>query len=311
MDNISISLFRVSSDSKYLDMIFSCSKDEFFSSLIINVKSIKEKETISEDFDLSQALFSEDTRKKSHWHVRLPLESLGYGPKRPAIYTATFKTQQQEIQNCKYKIRTASYNSQDPEWEKGYSYFAHPTITDTVLYHFSTYEDDAVSVEFTVDLNTWFPIEAQNNQYVYTIPLEQGAEEYFTVVRVTNSKGESFMTEPLLFYPDRKLQEEVNPLECEIFIREGSEDSAICSDVNNIYYTLVDGIINPGDRCTTISDEVIRNYIILYAHLQALDKREYDEALLYFKMINSHFDNCGNFKRLPHRHINSCNCVRR
>ena len=92
---ISISLFRVSGDSRYLDMIFSCPREYYFSSLQLQVRVIQDNEFVSKFFDLSPALFDNTplsptcTVNKKHWTVRLPLEKLGI--QVPAIYIATLK----------------------------------------------------------------------------------------------------------------------------------------------------------------------------------------------------------------------------
>ena len=91
-EHISISLFRVSSDSKYLDMIFSCPMNYYFTSLQLEVKyyNDSDKKFNSEFFDLSVALFSDsESAEKKHWNVRIPLEKLNIFV--PAIYKATIK----------------------------------------------------------------------------------------------------------------------------------------------------------------------------------------------------------------------------
>lgn len=193
MPAININLFRVSSDSRYLDMMFDCPRAFEFTSLIIDVYHLdKQKET----FDLSEAIFTTTTPPRKHWTVRLPLNALGCGPEKPAIYVATFKA------------KTVNDPSQDP------------------------------------------------------------------------------MT------PEEII------------------DTAICSDVNSVYYSLVDGIVDINNKCENIPDDVIRKYLILHAHHLAMAKGELDDAILYFKMISNFFKKCGPFKRRPHHHINSCNCVK-
>lgn len=92
---ISISLFRVSGDSKYLDMIFSCPSEYYFTSLQLQVRVIQDNEFISKFFDLSPALFDNTplsptcTVNKKHWTVRLPLDKLDI--QVPAIYIGTLK----------------------------------------------------------------------------------------------------------------------------------------------------------------------------------------------------------------------------
>lgn len=192
MPAININLFRVSSDSLYLDMMFDCPRAFEFTSLIIDVYPMdKPKET----FDLSKAICT-TTPSRKHWTVRLPLNTLGYGPKEPAMYVATFKAK---------LIDNAPVDPMTPE-----------EIVDT----------------------------------------------------------------------------------------------AACSDVNRVYYSLVDGIVDINNKCEGIPDDVIRNYLILHAHHLAMAKGELDDAILYFKMINNFFKKCGPFKRHPHHHTNSCNCVK-
>lgn len=95
---ISISLFRVSSDSQYLDMIFDCPRDYYFNYLQLEVRSLNDKgEFISNFFDLSPALFKitptdDNTVNKQHWTVRLPLEKLGFN-NVPAIYKGSLKAE--------------------------------------------------------------------------------------------------------------------------------------------------------------------------------------------------------------------------
>lgn len=88
---ITISLFRVSADSKYLDMIFDCPENYYFISLVLEVKSFTGKEFITKMFDLTNALFNENTVEKKHWIVRIPLENLYSGIIYPAIYKETIK----------------------------------------------------------------------------------------------------------------------------------------------------------------------------------------------------------------------------
>ena len=93
---ISVGLFRVSGDSKYLDMIFDCPQDYYFDSLQLQVRFVEGGTFKSKFFDLSAALFdttisSTCTNKKKHWTVRLPLDKLGIAV--PAIYIGTLKAQ--------------------------------------------------------------------------------------------------------------------------------------------------------------------------------------------------------------------------
>lgn len=91
---ICINLFRISSDSKNLDMIFNCPNDYYFNSLQLEVRFLENNAFKSMFFDLSNALFSNNgtpITDKYEWTVRLPLDKLGI--QVPAIYIGTFKIQ--------------------------------------------------------------------------------------------------------------------------------------------------------------------------------------------------------------------------
>lgn len=103
--NISISLFRVSGDRKYLDMIFSCPYGYHFTSLELEARFVGDDGKFqSSFFDLSMALFNteesddseEESTSKLRHAVRVPLEQLGITI--PAIYIATFKMQDDETE---------------------------------------------------------------------------------------------------------------------------------------------------------------------------------------------------------------------
>ena len=88
----SVSLFRVSPDSKFLDLMIDCPKDYLFTSFILNIWLPSTNETKS--FDLSEAIFADDDNNpiiQNHWIVRIPLEDLGIT--EPAMYYATLKSE--------------------------------------------------------------------------------------------------------------------------------------------------------------------------------------------------------------------------
>lgn len=96
-DHIAISLFRVSTDSKYLDMIFSCPAEYYFTSLSLEVRFLDPEDKVmkSSYFDLSPALFPNESYKTS-CVARLPLEKIGI--QVPAIYKGTIKAIEREAQ---------------------------------------------------------------------------------------------------------------------------------------------------------------------------------------------------------------------
>jgi len=97
--NIEISLFRVSTDSKYLDMIFSCPQEYYFTSLQLEMKyyDYSDKVFKSKHYDLSPALFNSDPEsssyQKKHWTIRLPLEKI-QDTIVPAIYKSVLKAKE-------------------------------------------------------------------------------------------------------------------------------------------------------------------------------------------------------------------------
>lgn len=104
------------------------------------------------------------------------------------------------------------------------------------------------------------------------------------------------------------------------------ETTVYTSDTNSAFYYLMDNILNLDNSCTPISDEAIRNYLILYGHLQALENGQQSIAEEYFKILVKNFTKCGNNSRAcggpcgcqsspcgPNQHHqhpthNSCNC---
>lgn len=87
----SVSLFRVSADSKFLDLMIDSPQDYYFNFFVLNVWLPQSDTTLS--FDLSDATFTDTNNnlvKQSHWIIRIPLEDLGIN--EPAMYYATLKS---------------------------------------------------------------------------------------------------------------------------------------------------------------------------------------------------------------------------
>lgn len=83
------------------------------------------------------------------------------------------------------------------------------------------------------------------------------------------------------------------------------EDVAICSDVNDVFYYILDNIKDLDEDCEGISDDSIRNYLILYGHYAAMSQKDFDTAEEYFKILVNKFVKCGQGKRDC---ANSCGC---
>lgn len=69
------------------------------------------------------------------------------------------------------------------------------------------------------------------------------------------------------------------------------EDTALVSDINGVYDLLFEAITKPG-KCDPISDDAIRNYMLLYGHTAAMYERDIDSAKYFFKYIAKQFANC-------------------
>lgn len=96
---------------------------------------------------------------------------------------------------------------------------------------------------------------------------------------------------------------------------EEIEDTAYCSNVNNIYLEILDDIMNLKNECSNISDDTIRNYLLLYGHESAMAQGDMDTALEYYKILINHFNKCGTLNRhcstgCGSKHIvkSSCGC---
>ena len=87
--------------------------------------------------------------------------------------------------------------------------------------------------------------------------------------------------------------------------------TAIISDVSNVYNCLMDDILSLNAKCVdkTIQDRVIRNYLILYAHQQAMQLNLIDEAYRWFKIIRNCFSPCANNSCCSKEEsVNTCPC---
>lgn len=173
---IEISLCRVSSDSKYLDLMFNIPVDYTFTAMHIRARYIEDNEFVTKEFDVSEQFIN---LNKKEYVVRIELAQFGISV--PAIYEVQFVAQ-------KYIL--------EPE--------AHMALLT---------------------------------------------------------------------------------------------DTAYCSDVNLVYQSMLDDILSMGNKCTTISDEAIRKYLILYGHQSALYANDHDTAEMLFKILVKQFSNCGNNTR--------------
>ena len=137
---------------------------------------------------------------------------------------------------------------------------------------------------------------------------ESKCQKHWTVRLPLSKIG---VSEPAMYEASLKA-ELCEEYEEEDFLDGELEANMVCSDVNHAYYYMIDSILSMGDRCANLSDDAIRNYLILYAHQAALSQHDIETAQTYFKLILQKFDHCGNGPRprvTPWK--SPCNCGRR
>lgn len=83
-------------------------------------------------------------------------------------------------------------------------------------------------------------------------------------------------------------------------------DTAYASDVEGSFNCMLAHILN-SDPCEAVSDDVIRNYLILFGHQAALREGDVASAWEYFKLLDNCFNKCGNEHTSK---VSPCNCVR-
>lgn len=87
---------------------------------------------------------------------------------------------------------------------------------------------------------------------------------------------------------------------------------AVCSDVNFVYDYLLDDVINLTSFCSNKEsyDRLIKNYLILYAHQEAMRLNHIYDALYFYNILLNNFKKCGNFDRFNQKIYPdpACNC---
>lgn len=85
----------------------------------------------------------------------------------------------------------------------------------------------------------------------------------------------------------------------------------VTSDVNKVYILLKDYLLNLDARCITTNDyqTLIRNYMFLYAHLEAMRLERFDDAEMFYDIIKKQFISWSPWQRSDNsRVLNDCNC---
>lgn len=79
------------------------------------------------------------------------------------------------------------------------------------------------------------------------------------------------------------------------------QDRLYLSDANYVYRELLDELLSE-EKCLDIDDSLIKKYLILYGHQQALQAGDLEVAKELFLLMNKGFSKCGN------ANVKSINC---
>ena len=93
------------------------------------------------------------------------------------------------------------------------------------------------------------------------------------------------------------------------------EDELFLSDVHGLYRNIVNGLTEDL-TCNSVPDDIIKQYLILYAHEAALASGDLDVAKDLFKLAHNAFSKCGHslqgdFGCMKPTHTTNCGCYGR
>lgn len=85
----------------------------------------------------------------------------------------------------------------------------------------------------------------------------------------------------------------------------------ICSNINNVYANLLDMILKLSVDCVLPAEyeNLLRNYMFLYAHTEAMRLNRYFDAETFYDIIWNLFVNCGPSTRTQKTTTKTCNCI--
>lgn len=84
----------------------------------------------------------------------------------------------------------------------------------------------------------------------------------------------------------------------------GKTSEGLCSDVNNIYNYLLQCLLNLDSKCSTLTNDTRRAFILLFGHQEAMRLERIDEAEDFYNILKSNFSNCSTDIRIN----NNCGC---
>ena len=97
---------------------------------------------------------------------------------------------------------------------------------------------------------------------------------------------------------------EEEPTPCNGIKLSDNTTIGVCSDINNVYTYLFQGILSVENKCSGLSDDLKKAYVILNGHIGAMKLERFDEAEHFYDVLKNNFSNCLN----PNRVSGNCGC---
>lgn len=279
---IEIEEMRISSNGSHFEFTINCPSEYYFSDFIVTNED-GDSYSLNEVFLDEDGEYITDTGNRFSNH-NVSVEDLGMN--RPGVYRAKLVAKLIEQQGaCNMPegyedTEIFEIGEDDIIYDKRFGF---PVIIG--VEPLSNYRWDEVNK--TVEMydpvnNMWVGYTEGWEIYFYvgyTNPLDEESKiNVYNVNDVFDENYLRFICEPA---------EDSNP--CEKYPEELIKE-IIISDVSHIYNCLSDDILALDAKCVDkeSQDRVIRNYMILYAHQEAMKLGLYDEAVKWFHMM----DNC-------------------
>lgn len=277
---IEIEELRISSNGKHLEFIINCPADYRFTEFTIQVQGSKDVYSIADSLFYSNGQYIEENGNRFTGQVPVTL----FGVNKPEIYQ--IRLEAEHVGNCSLPV---GYEDESIfEIKNGFVYNKNYGFVEAVgtPESFYTYED---------------------GKFYYGTDKEELPTVMYEAFTV-NHNGEV-----LNLYESEKVQAVCEEVSTECSCGESYSNiiqaDALISDVSNVYRCLMDDVLSLQAACTDkdAQDRVIRNYLILYAHQEALRLGYIDDAVKWFKLLSNCFGRCTNSNN---RNNNiSCGCT--
>lgn len=88
--------------------------------------------------------------------------------------------------------------------------------------------------------------------------------------------------------------------------------TGVASDVNRVYLILKDKLLNLNVHCIDQDDyqDLIRDYMFLYAHTEAMKLERFSDAEMFYNIIKKSFVSCQYNRNDSGRYLDNCDCNR-